>query len=102
MAPTENDIKEQQIRYTYDKDGNLSRVSYPVTKNGVQALSYVYDSNGCYTDHVSTRDGKEIATIALFNVHRLSDKGKRKNYLKIPNKEVMDIVKKGIYIEVKN
>lgn len=46
VAPTEDNIKAHQIRYTYDKDGDLGRVSYPVTKDGVRALSYVYDSNG--------------------------------------------------------
>ncbi len=44
--PTEDDIKDHQIRYTYDNDGNLRKVSYPTTKDGIHALSYVYDQNG--------------------------------------------------------
>ena len=30
--PTADDIKAHQIRYTYNEDGNLSKVSYPTTK----------------------------------------------------------------------
>ena len=44
--PTADDIKAHQIRYTYNKDGNLSKVSYPTTKDGIQSLSYIYDENG--------------------------------------------------------
>ena len=46
IQPTIDDIKEHQILYTYDRDGNLSKVSYPTTKDGVHALSYIYDQNG--------------------------------------------------------
>ena len=41
--PTADDIKAHQIRYTYNEDGNLSKVSYPTTKDGIQSLSYIYD-----------------------------------------------------------
>ena len=44
--PTADDIKVHQIRYTYNEDGNLSKVSYPTTKDGIQSLSYIYDENG--------------------------------------------------------
>ena len=44
--PTADDIKAHQIRYTYNENGNLSKVSYPTTKDGIQALSYIYDENG--------------------------------------------------------
>ena len=44
--PTADDIKAHQIRYTYNEDGNLSKVSYPTTKDGLQSLSYIYDENG--------------------------------------------------------
>ena len=44
--PTADDIKAHQIRYTYNEDGNLSKVSYPTTKDGIQSLSYIYDENG--------------------------------------------------------
>ena len=37
--PTADEIKAQQIRYTYNEDGNLSKVSYPTTKDGIQSLS---------------------------------------------------------------
>ena len=38
-APTADEIKEHQIRYHYDSDGKLTKVTYPTTKNGVQALA---------------------------------------------------------------
>ena len=44
--PTADDIKVHQIQYTYNEDGNLSKVSYPTTKDGIQSLSYIYDENG--------------------------------------------------------
>ena len=44
--PTADDIKAHQIRYTYNENGNLSKVSYPTTKDGIQSLSYIYDENG--------------------------------------------------------
>ena len=47
--PTADEIKEHQIRYHYDSDGKLTKVTYPTTKNGVHALSYEYDQNGWLT-----------------------------------------------------
>ena len=44
--PTADEIKAHQIRYHYDSDGKLTKVTYPTTKNGVQALAYEYDQNG--------------------------------------------------------
>ena len=44
--PTTDDIKSHQIQYTYNEDGNLSKVSYPTTKDGILSLSYIYDENG--------------------------------------------------------
>ena len=44
--PTADDIKAHQIRYTYNENGNLSKVSYPTTKDGIQSLFYIYDENG--------------------------------------------------------
>ena len=48
-APTADEIKAHQIRYYYDSDGKLTKVTYPTTKNGVHALSYEYDQNGWLT-----------------------------------------------------
>ena len=48
-APTADEIKEHQIRYHYDSDGKLTKVTYPTTKNGDQALAYEYDQNGWLT-----------------------------------------------------
>ena len=41
--PTADEIKAHQIRYHYDSDGKLTKVTYPTTKNGVQTLAYEYD-----------------------------------------------------------
>ena len=46
---TADEIKAHQIRYHYDSDGKLTKVTYPTTKNGVQALAYEYDQNGWLT-----------------------------------------------------
>ena len=47
--PTADEIKAHQIRYHYDSDGKLTKVTYPTTKNGVHALAYEYDQNGWLT-----------------------------------------------------
>ena len=52
--PTADEIKAHQIRYHYDSDGKLTKVTYPTTKNGVHALSYEYDQNGRLTKTVTT------------------------------------------------
>ena len=48
-APTAKEIAASQITYSYDNDGNIKKVTYPTTKNGICALSYVYDQNGWLT-----------------------------------------------------
>ena len=48
-VPTAKEIAASQITYSYDNDGNIKKVTYPTTKNGICALSYVYDQNGWLT-----------------------------------------------------
>ena len=48
-APTAKEITTSQITYSYDNDGNIKKVIYPTTKDGICALSYVYDQNGWLT-----------------------------------------------------
>ena len=43
---SETETAYRYTEYTYNEDGNLSKVSYPTTKDGIQSLSYIYDENG--------------------------------------------------------
>ena len=64
--PTADEIKAHQIRYHYDSDGKLTKVTYPTTKNGVQALAYEYDQNGWLTKikgEVQSGDGSTEMTV---------------------------------------
>ena len=68
-APTADEIKEHQIRYHYDSDGKLTKVTYPTTKNGVQALAYEYDQNGWLTKikgEVQSGDGNTEKTVRSY------------------------------------
>ena len=67
--PTADEIKEHQIRYHYDSDGKLTKVTYPTTKNGVQALAYEYDQNGWLTKikgEVQSGDGNTEKTVRSY------------------------------------
>ena len=68
-APTADEIKAHQIRYHYDSDGKLTKVTYPTTKNGVHALSYEYDQNGWLTKikgEVQSGDGNTEKTVRSY------------------------------------
>ena len=67
--PTADEIKAHQIRYYYDSDGKLTKVTYPTTKNGVQALAYEYDQNGWLTKikgEVQSGDGSTEKTVRSY------------------------------------
>ena len=67
--PTADEIKALQIRYYYDSDGKLTKVTYPTTKNGVQALAYEYDQNGWLTKikgEVQSGDGSTEKTVRSY------------------------------------
>ena len=67
--PTADEIKAHQIRYHYDSDGKLTKVTYPTTKNGVQALAYEYDQNGWLTKikgEVQSGDGSTEKTVRSY------------------------------------
>ena len=67
--PTADEIKAHQIRYYYDSDGKLTKVTYPTTKNGVQALAYEYDQNGWLTKikgEVQSGDGRTEKTVRSY------------------------------------
>ena len=44
--PTADEIKSHAIKYTYDAEGKLTKVTYPTKKDGVRSLSYHYTSDG--------------------------------------------------------
>ncbi len=44
--PTADEIKSHAIKYTYDAEGRLTKVTYPTKKDGVRSLSYYYTSDG--------------------------------------------------------
>ena len=67
--PTADEIKAHQIRYHYDSDGKLTKVTYPTTKNGVHALAYEYDQNGWLTKikgEVQSGDGSTEKTVRSY------------------------------------
>ena len=67
--PTADEIKAHQIRYYYDSDGKLTKVTYPTTKNGVHALSYEYDQNGWLTKikgEIQSGDGSTEKTVRSY------------------------------------
>ena len=44
--PTADEIRSHAIKYTYDAEGRLTKVTYPTKKDGVRSLSYHYTSDG--------------------------------------------------------
>ena len=67
--PTADEIKAHQIRYHYDSDGKLTKVTYPTTKNGVHALAYEYDQNGWLTKikgEIQSGDGSTEKTVRSY------------------------------------
>lgn len=44
--PTADEIKSHAVKYSYDSEGKLTKVTYPVKKDGVRSLSYHYTSDG--------------------------------------------------------
>ena len=67
--PTADKIKAHQIRYHYDSDGKLTKVTYPTTKNGVHALSYEYDQSGWLTKikgEIQSGDGSTEKTVRSY------------------------------------
>ncbi|MBS7006937.1 DNRLRE domain-containing protein [Anaerostipes sp.] len=44
--PTADEIRSHAVKYTYDAEGKLTKVTYPTKKDGVRSLSYHYTSDG--------------------------------------------------------
>ena len=90
--PTADEIKAHQIRYHYDSDGKLTKVTYPTTKNGVHALSYEYDQNGWLTKikgEIQSGDGSTEKTVRSYTYDSL-DRVKEMTYTDLETGKVME------------
>ena len=76
--PTADEIKAHQIRYHYDSDGKLTKVTYPTTKNGVHALSYEYDQNGWLTKIKGEVQSEDTSTEKTIRSYTYDSYGKVK------------------------
>ena len=86
--PTADEIKAHQIRYHYDSDGKLTKVTYPTTKNGVHALSYEYDQNGWLTKikgEIQSGDGSTEKTVRSYTYDRYGKVKEIKDYRDLLN-----------------
>lgn len=67
--PTADEIRSHAIKYTYDAEGRLTKVTYPTKKDGVRSLSYHYTSDGWLSvikaDVYTGNDAKE-ATVRTY------------------------------------
>ena len=90
--PTADDIKAHQIRYTYNEDGNLSKVSYPTTKDGIQSLSYTYDAYGKVKeikDHRNLLNNSDQAVQKVYTYDSF-DRVKEMTYTDLETGKVME------------
>ena len=91
--PTADDINAHQIRYTYNEDGNLSKVSYPTTIDGLQSLSYIYDEIGSLQEITGELYSKNQTTEKVLRSYTYDAYGKDKEmiYTDIETEKVMEI-----------
>ena len=99
-APTADEIKAHQIRYHYDSDGKLTKVTYPTTKNGVHALSYEYDQNGWLTKikgEVQSGDGSTEKTVRSYTYDSYGKVKEIKDYRDLLNSSEQAVEKVYTY-----
>ena len=99
-APTADEIKEHQIRYHYDSDGKLTKVTYPTTKNGVQALAYEYDQNGWLTKikgEIQSGDGSTEKTVRSYTYDSYGKVKEIKDYRDLLNSSDQAVKKAYTY-----
>ena len=99
-APTADEIKAHQIRYHYDSDGKLTKVTYPTTKNGVQALAYEYDQNGWLTKikgEIQSEDGSTEKTVRSYTYDRYGKVKEIKDYRDLLNSSEQAVEKVYTY-----
>ena len=98
--PTADEIKAHQIRYHYDSDGKLTKVTYPTTKNGVQALAYEYDQNGWLTKikgEVQSGDGSTEKTVRSYTYDSYGKVKEIKDYRDLLNSSDQAVKKAYTY-----
>ena len=98
--PTADEIKAHQIRYHYDSDGKLTKVTYPTTKNGVHALSYEYDQNGWLTKikgEIQSEDGSTEKTVRSYTYDRYGKVKEIKDYRDLLNSSEQAVEKVYTY-----
>ena len=91
---------EDQIRYHYDSDGKLTKVTYPTTKNGVQALAYEYDQNGWLTKikgEVQSGDGSTEKTVRSYTYDSYGKVKEIKDYRDLLNSSDQAVKKAYTY-----
>ena len=99
-APTADEIKAHQIRYHYDSDGKLTKVTYPTTKNGVQALAYEYDQNGWLTKikgEIQSGDGSTEKTVRSYTYDSYGKVKEIKDYRDLLNSSDQAVKKAYTY-----
>ncbi len=97
---TADEIKAHQIRYHYDSDGKLTKVTYPTTKNGVQALAYEYDQNGWLTKikgEVQSADTSTEKTIRSYTYDSYGKVKEIKDYRDLLNSSEQAVKKAYTY-----
>ena len=98
--PTADEIKAHQIRYHYDSDGKLTKVTYPTTKNGVHALAYEYDQNGWLTKikgEVQSGDGSTEKTVRSYTYDSYGKVKEIKDYRDLLNSSDQEVKKVYTY-----
>ena len=98
--PTADEIKAHQIRYHYDSDGKLTKVTYPTTKNGVQALAYEYDQNGWLTKikgEIQSGDGSTEKTVRSYTYDSYGKVKEIKDYRDLLNSSDQAVKKAYTY-----
>ncbi len=72
-APEESDINSHKLTYTYDSDGKVTDIGYPLsTSDEVTGLHYIYDQNGRITT-VSAKVGSLLKTIREYEYNSLGE-----------------------------
>ena len=98
--PTADEIKAHQIRYHYDSDGKLTKVTYPTTKNGVHALSYEYDQSGWLTKikgEIQSGDGSTEKTVRSYTYDSYGKVKEIKDYRDLLNSSDQAVKKAYTY-----
>lgn len=84
--PTADEMKSHRIRYSYDSEGKIIKVTYPTTKDGVKALSYHYTKNGWLSEiQADIKNGADVkeADVRTYTYDRYGKVTEIKDYRNI-------------------